>query len=172
MPFTIAVPVVKRDLDYVSLEITDALSAGLGFSSWGAIKIGDSVLTTGTDYEISADNKTVTFTAAGIAKLNSALKGLPAGTTSVNVTAVISAKVLSLGLLDNTASVKINGKPAETPKVTSNGAGIKITKTDAASKALLANATFELYAANKTTLLATGTTNASGELSFLSLIHI
>lgn len=163
VPFTISVPVAKPALPYTSFSITDALSAGLEFSSWGAISIGGTALEA-ADYNISTDNKTVTLTDTGLVKLNAAAGSNENGTT---VTAVINAKVIALGQLDNTASVSINGTPGDTPEVTTNWARLNITKQDSANnQTLLAGATFELYAANQTTLLATGTTNASGQLSF------
>lgn len=164
VPFTISVPVAKPALPYESFSITDALSAGLTFDSWGEIKIGDTVLTAGTanDYTISTDNKTVTLTDDGITKLNTAT-----ATDKTTVTAVINAKVTALGQLTNTATATINGKPGDTPEVKTNWARLDITKQDKSTKAKLAGATFKLYAEDKTTLLATGTTNASGELSFV-----
>lgn len=163
VPFTISVPVAKPALPYTSFSITDALSAGLEFSSWGAISIGGTALEA-ADYNISTDNKTVTLTDTGLVKLNAAAGSNENGTT---VTAVINAKVIALGQLDNTASVSINGTPGDTPEVTTNWARLNITKQDSANnQTLLAGATFELYAANQTTLLATGTTKASGQLSF------
>ena len=86
------------------------------------------------------------------------------------MTAVITAKVNALGQVANTASASINGSSAETPQVTSNWARLDITKTDVKNAAPLAGATFELYKADKTTLLATGTTDASGKLSFYAWV--
>ena len=161
VPFTISVPVAKPALPYTSFSITDALSAGLVFDSWGAISIGGTPLVA-ADYTISADNTTVTLTALGLGKLNTA-----SATDGTTVTAVINAEINDLGQLDNKASVKINGTPGETPEVTTNWARLDITKKDSASSTLLAGATFELYNnADPKVLLATGTTNASGELSF------
>ena len=160
VPFTISVPVAKPALPYTSFSITDALSAGLEFSSWGAISIGSTALEA-ADYTISANNQTVTLTASGLDKLNTA--SAADGTT---VTAVINAKIVDLGQLENKASVSINGKPGETPEVTTNWARLDITKEDSKNAAKLAGATFELYKADKTTLLATGTTDVNGKLSF------
>lgn len=162
VPFTITVPVAKQSLPYESFSISDSLSAGLEFSSWGQIKIGDQVLTPVTDYSISDDNTTVTLTTPGIAKLNTATTD--AGTS---VTAVINAEVKDLGQLDNTATATINGKPGTTPEVTTNWARLDITKVESGSATtMLANAEFELYAADRQTLLATGTTAVDGTLSF------
>lgn len=162
VPFTISAPVAKLGLDYQSFSISDELSAGLTFDSWGVISIGGTALVA-ADYTISADNSTVTLTASGLAKLNAAVN---AGTGST-VVANINAEVNSLGQLDNTATVTVNGQPADTPEVTTNWAGLEITKVDATSEALLAGATFELYTADKTTMLATGTTDDEGKLSFV-----
>ena len=162
VPFTITVPVAKPALPYTSFSITDALSPGLEFSSWGAISIGGTALVA-TDYTISSNNNTVTLTAAGLVKLNAA-----SANGATTVTAVINAKVTSVGQLKNKASVSINGTPGETPQVTTNWARVEITKQDKNNTATkLAGATFELYAENKTTLLATGTTDSFGKVSFI-----
>lgn len=162
VPFTISVPVEKPALPYVSFSITDALSAGLEFESWGAISIGGTALVA-DDYTVSTDNTTVTLTTSGLAKLNTATED---GATTV--TAVINATVTDLGQLDNQASASINGTPGETPVVTTNWAQLDITKVDAdAEEELLAGAEFELWNEDKDELLATGTTDESGELSFI-----
>lgn len=160
VPFTISVPVAKHALPYTSLSITDALSANLEFVSWSEIKIGDTALVA-ADYTVSADNKTVSLTPAGLTKLNNATT-----TASSTVSAVITAKVIGLGQLMNEASASLNGTVGETPEVTTNWAGLEITKKAEQSAAVLAGATFELYKADKTTLLATGTTGTDGKLSF------
>ena len=163
VPFTIEAPVATPSLPYVSFSITDALSAGLEFVSWSDISIGGVALAA-ADYTVSADNTTVTLTSTGIAKLNAAA-AVPDGTT---VSAVIKAEVTDLGKLDNKASVSINGTPGDTPEVTTNWARLDINKYEAGKTSeKLAGATFELWNADKTTLLATGTTDSTGKLSFV-----
>lgn len=162
VPFTITVPVAQPSLPYVSFSITDVLSAGLEFESWGAISIGGVALVA-DDYSISADNTTVTLTALGLGKLNTA-----AADGGTSVTADINATVTALGQLENTASASINGTPGDTPEVTTNWARLDITKRAFGEEnVLLAGATFELYNSDKTTLLATGTTDSDGRLSFV-----
>ena len=163
VPFTISAPVAQPPLPYTSFSITDGLSAGLEFDSWGAISIGGVPLVA-ADYIISADNTTVTLTSGGIGKLNAAAS-VVGGTT---VTAIINAKVNDLGQLENEATVTLNGTPGDTPVVTTNWARLDITKQDSATNAPLVGATFELYSnANPRVLLATGTTGTDGKLSFI-----
>ena len=163
VPFSISLPVAMSSLPYVSLSISDVLSPGLEFVSWTDVAIGGVTLDA-ADYDVSADNTTVTLTAAGLAKLNALTA--EAATT---VTATLTAEVTSVGQLKNTATATINGKPGTTPEVRTNWAQLDIMKTSDAEvdPAPLAGATFELYADDQETHLATGTTNGSGELSFV-----
>lgn len=162
VPFEITVPVAQSDLPYVSFSIQDSLSAGLEFVSWGAVSIGGVNLDVETDYTVSEDDSTITLTDAGIAKLNAITKD-----SDTEVKATINAKVTDLGQLANTATATINGTPGTTPEVTTNWAQLDITKVDAETTDVLAGATFELYADDKNTLLATGITDADGKLSFV-----
>lgn len=163
VPFTISVPVANPPLPYVSFSITDALSAGLAFDSWGEIAIGGVALTA-TDYEISADNTTVTLLASGLTKLNTAATAAAEGTT---VTAVINAEVTDLGQLENEADAIVNGTSGTTPPVTTNWASLDITKISSKDESVnLAGAEFELWNEDKSVHLATGTTDSNGELSF------
>lgn len=162
VPFTIEATVPKPALPYTSFSITDELSAGLDFVSWGAISIGDTALEA-EDYTISADNTVVTLTDSGLAKLNAAADS----ETGTSVTAVINAEVTDLGKLENKATVTINGTPGDTPEVTTNWARLDVKKSETGTEKYLAGATFELYDADKSVLLATGTTDADGDLSFI-----
>lgn len=163
VPFMISVDVASPALPYESFMIQDSLSEGLTFDSWGTITIGETPLETPADYTISTDNSTVT--ASGLEKLNDGAAEYANGTT---VTAIIYARVTGLGQIANTATVTINGETGTTPAVTTNWARLDITKVDEGNaNQVLAGAEFELYPGDRTTLLATGTNDANGELSFI-----
>lgn len=161
VPFTITVTAPQSDLPYISASITDTLGAGLTFDSWGTVALNGAALATPADYTISADNSTITLTSAGLVKLNALTA---AG--DVDITAVINAEVTELGVLENTAEGELNGETGE-DEDTTNWGGLKILKLDSAdSDVTLAGAEFELWNSDKTTLLATGETDANGVVTF------
>lgn len=163
VPFDISLSVAQSSLPYVSLSIEDVLTTGLDFVSWTNVAIGGTALDA-ADYSVSADNSTISLTESGLAKLNAIT-----AEDATSVTATLTAEVTSVGQLKNTATATINGKPGTTPEVKTNWAQLDLMKTNDAEvdPAPLAGATFELYADDETTLLATGTTNSTGELSFI-----
>lgn len=158
--WTLVTDVPASDLPYKSYTLTDNLSANLEFISWESISIGTEELVLNTDYTISPDNSVITLTSQGLTKLDDA------GATTV--TAVLKTKVLSIpegGVIENTATVNINGTEDEGTTNTNLGTLQLEKKAEGENGALLDGAVFELYGTapdadgNATSApLATGTT--------------
>ncbi|WP_083586882.1 SpaH/EbpB family LPXTG-anchored major pilin [Glutamicibacter sp. 0426] len=158
--WTLVTDVPASDLPYKSYTLTDNLSANLEFISWESVSIGSEVLVLDTDYTISPDNAVITLTPQGLAKLD--------GAGATTVTAVLKTKVLSIpegGVIENTATVNINGTEDEGTTNTNLGTLQLEKKAEGENGALLDGAVFELYGTapdadgNATSSpLATGTT--------------
>lgn len=158
--WTLVTDVPASDLPYKSYTLTDNLSANLEFISWESVSIGTEELVLNTDYTISPDNSVITLTSQGLTKLDDA------GATTV--TAVLKTKVLSIpegGVIENTATVNINGTEDEGTTNTNLGTLQLEKKAEGENGALLDGAVFELYGTapdadgNATSApLATGTT--------------
>ncbi|PJJ43609.1 LPXTG-motif cell wall-anchored protein/fimbrial isopeptide formation D2 family protein [Glutamicibacter mysorens] len=158
--WTLVTDVPASDLPYKSYTLTDNLSANLEFISWESVSIGSEVLVLDTDYTISPDNAVITLTSQGLTKLDDA------GATTV--TAVLKTKVISIpegGVIENTATVNINGTEDEGTTNTNLGTLQLEKKAEGENGALLDGAVFELYGTapdadgNATSApLATGTT--------------
>ncbi|UTM47566.1 SpaH/EbpB family LPXTG-anchored major pilin [Glutamicibacter mysorens] len=158
--WTLVTDVPASDLPYKSYTLTDNLSANLEFISWESVSIGTEELVLNTDYTISPDNSVITLTSQGLTKLDDA------GATTV--TAVLKTKVISIpegGVIENTATVNINGTDDEGTTNTNLGTLQLEKKAEGENGALLDGAVFELYGTapdadgNATSApLATGTT--------------
>lgn len=138
--WTLVTDVPDSDLPYKSYTLTDSLSGNLDFISWESVSIGTGELVPFDDYTISADNAVITFTGAGLAKLDAA------GATTV--TAVLKTKVNSIpegGVIENTATVNINGTEADGTTNTNLGTLQLEKKAEGENGALLDGAEFELY---------------------------
>ena len=158
--WTLVTDVPASDLPYKSYTLTDNLSANLEFISWESVSIGSEVLVLDTDYTISPDNAVITLTSQGLTKLD--------GAGATTVTAVLKTKVISIpegGVIENTATVNINGTEDEGTANTNLGTLQLEKKAEGENGALLDGAVFELYGTapdadgNATSApLATGTT--------------
>ncbi|WP_404290788.1 SpaH/EbpB family LPXTG-anchored major pilin [Glutamicibacter arilaitensis] len=158
--WTLTTAVPDAALPYKSFTLTDNMTSNLGFISWESVSIGAVPLVPVTDYTISGDNATITFTEAGLGKLDLA------GETTV--TAVLKTKVLSIpenGKVENTATVTINGTPDTDSTNTNLGTLELVKKSEGTDGALLDGAVFELYGTAPNSdgtasgpVLATGTT--------------
>lgn len=138
--WTLTTAVPDAALPYKSFTLTDNMTANLKFISWESVSIGTAALVPTTDYTISADNATITFTAAGLAKLDAA------GAT--NVIAVLKTEVIEIpanGKVENTATVTINGTPDEDSTNTNLGTLQLVKKSEGTDGGLLDGAEFELY---------------------------
>ncbi|WP_194928746.1 SpaH/EbpB family LPXTG-anchored major pilin [Pseudactinotalea sp. HY158] len=143
--WTIGVPVPAAEFDYESLTISDVIGAGMTFDSWVSVSIDNVALDPDTDYEVSADNSTVTLLGPGLDQLNA----ITDAQTSANVTAVIRTTIDDIGVLENTATVTLNGKPVDTPSVSTNWGALHLTKVDDGNNDVtLPGAVFELRAAD------------------------
>ncbi|WP_413456206.1 SpaH/EbpB family LPXTG-anchored major pilin [Glutamicibacter sp. FR1] len=158
--WTLVTDVPASDLPYKSYTLTDNLSANLEFISWESVSIGTEELDLDTDYTISPDNSVITLTGSGLTKLDDA------GATTV--TAVVKTKVISIpesGVIENTATVNINGTEDKGTTNTNLGTLQLEKKAEGENGVLLDGAVFELYGTapdadgNATSApLATGTT--------------
>lgn len=138
--WTLVTDVPASDLPYKSYTLTDNLSANLEFISWESVSIGSEELIPNTDYTISPDNSVITLTASGLAELDEA------GATTV--TAVLKTKVLSIpegGVIENTATVNINGTEDDGTTNTNLGTLQLEKKAEGENGVLLDGAVFELY---------------------------
>ena len=160
--WNISVPVPVADQDFTSFVITDTVTTGLEFTSWGDIKLGTTTLTAGTagppetgDYYVEGNK--VTFTTAGLAKLNQG-KASPQ-----TVTAVVNTTVLGNpdGTLVNDVEVKINGRPG-TESGSTNWGNIVLTKLSAGTDTMLAGAVFDVYDAKNGNRIGTLTDKGDG----------
>ena len=136
------------------------------FDSFGDVILNGTALVSGTDYTVSGTS--MEFTAAGLAKVNA----ITTPATGTGAEATVTVKVNTVvdvipanGAFANTATVTLNGTPT-TAAGTTNWGELLLNKTSSKGGSSLAGATFELYAADKTTLIATGTTAADGTLQF------
>lgn len=160
--WTVSTPIPASTLAYKSFSLSDPVATGLNFQSFGDVTLGTDVLVSGTDYTVSGT--TITFTAAGLAKVNAVTMAGTEATVSVVVNTDIAA-IPAAGGIVNTATVTLNGisKPAS---ATTNWGELLLNKTTSEDGSALGGATFELYAADQTTLISTGTTAANGTLQF------
>ena len=160
--WTVSAPIPASNLAYKSFSLSDPVATGLNFQSFGDVMLGTDVLVSGTDYTVSGT--TITFTAAGLAKVNAVTMAGNEASVSVVVNTVVDV-IPANGAFVNTATVTLNGigTPASG---TTNWGELLLNKTTSKDKSALGGATFELYAADKVTLIATGTTKADGTLQF------
>ncbi|NLT29897.1 MAG: SpaH/EbpB family LPXTG-anchored major pilin [Propionibacterium sp.] len=166
--WTITTTIPASGLDYKSLVLTDDVSSGLEFVSWDSITLDDVTLDAGIDYTV-ADN-VVTFTAAGLAKVNEGPKEAQKLVATVTTEVLEFGEVLEVGVHKNTATIKLNGTPASDDSTT-NWGSIGLVKKSSVGDALLAGAEFELHMAVDGQCvegdpIATGTTDANGEVSW------
>lgn len=171
--WTVSTPIPASNLAYQSFSLSDPVATGLNFQSFGNVTLNGTVLVrddqTATppvngDYTVSGT--TITFTAAGLAKVNAiTMDPNSVGATVAVVVNTDIAAIPATGGITNTATVTLNGiaKPAS---ATTNWGELLLNKTTSEDGSALGGATFELYAANKSTLIATGTTAADGTLQF------
>lgn len=142
-----------------AFNITDELDPRLELTTTTVTRNGVT-LTAGTDYVLdpptTANNNTVTVTPT--------LADVEVGQT---YTIELVTKVNGAGEIVNTALRNTNGVNTEVGPVQTNWGKITVVKTSAKNDATLAGAEFELYKADKTTLVYPAVaTNASGEINF------
>ncbi|WP_427870682.1 SpaH/EbpB family LPXTG-anchored major pilin [Leucobacter luti] len=142
-----------------AFTITDQLDPRLELTTT-TVKRNGVTLTAGTDYVLdpptTANNNTVTVTPT--------LADVAVGQT---YTIELVTKVNGAGEIVNTALRNTNGVNTEVGPVQTNWGKITVVKTSAKNDATLAGAEFELYKADKTTLVYPAVaTNANGEINF------
>lgn len=160
--WTVTAPIPASTLAYQSFSISDPVATGLAFESFGDVMLGVDTLVFNTDYTFSGT--TITFTEAGLAKVND----LTMAGTEANVVVVVNTTVDVIpanGAFVNTATVTLNGVGTPATGIT-NWGELLLNKTTSEDGSPLGGAIFELYASDQTTLIATGTTEADGTLQF------
>lgn len=161
--WTITAPIPASDLAYQSFSLSDPVATGLNFQSFGDVTLDGIALESGTDYTVSGTS--IEFTAAGLAKVNAITMADTDATVAVVVNTDI-AEIPATGGITNTATVTLNGIAKPGVSATTNWGELLLNKTTSEDGSALGGATFELYAADQTTLIATGTTKADGTLQF------
>ena len=164
--WTVTAPIPTSDLAYQSFSVSDPGAGGMTFDSFGDVTLNGTVLESGTDYTVSGTS--IEFTAAGLAKVNA----ITTPATGTGVEAIVTVKINTVvdviptnGAFNNTATVILNGTPT-TPSGITNWGELLLNKTTSKDGTALGGAIFELYAADKTTKIAEGTTAADGTLQF------
>ena len=160
--WTVTAPIPASNLAYKSFSVSDPGATGMTFESFGDVILNGTALASGTDYTVSATS--IEFTAAGLAKVNAITMAGGEATVAVVVNTVVDV-IPANGAFANTATVTLNGTPT-TASGTTNWGELLLQKNSSEGPVALAGAEFELYAADKTTLIATGTTTADGTLQF------
>lgn len=148
VPWNIETPIPVAAFPYTTLTVTDSPGIGHTFAAWGDIELNGTLLAGPAeptpDYTVSGS--TVTFTAAGLAKVNALVTGTAAApaTLSLNLTTTITGDVL--GSLENNAEVTLNGQTRPTPTPTSNWGELVILKHLVGdTTSTLAGARFAVY---------------------------
>lgn len=157
--WTVSATVPKLEFEYESFVIEDSVGTGLTFKEWGAVSVGDTELVLGTDYTV--DGAKIEFTASGLDTLNAALET----ESPVTVTAELTTIVTQAGVLENEATITVNGTELPPATGTTNWADIVIEKFSAGTQDMLQGAEFELYDGKEGTLIGTFTDNGDGTYS-------
>ncbi|WP_099333247.1 SpaH/EbpB family LPXTG-anchored major pilin [Actinomyces minihominis] len=129
--WTITAVVPKSDLPYTSIVLNDTPNEQMTFKDWGIIMIGgDELEGPGDDGHYTVNGGKLTFTDAGLKKLNAVTK-LADATITAGVTTTVNSNATG-GELENKPSIDINGVTGEQPKTnpSTNWGVLKILKYD------------------------------------------
>ena len=155
---TVPVPRPPTGSAYTSFSITDQLDPRLEFVS-ATVKLGGDTLVRDAGYA-QADPDPATTNTLTITPTLSALR------TGQVYTVEIVTKVTGAGQIVNTAIRNVNGTESTVGPAQTNWGLLKVLKRAAGTGASLNGAEFELYRADRETLVVGATATAGGEITF------